>query len=255
MPNTADIFTSRSWLLKRATGRLKVTLLLLLTAGTPGAWATTLSVDALARIAPVHEALERVKSAQDKAGPARGTSAKLVRLGELDQAGRNVMQMTDLTTLPAEQRDQASAQVWHEIDAQDAADRAALVRLLPEHGWFTISAYGKPASDAAWSVVQHQTDDPAFMAAMLERMRPAALKGDVEPTNYALLIDRVAMLQHRPQLYGSQFICRDHHWVLYTLQDPESVEARRMALHLPETEAQVEARIATYAPCYFPKQN
>ncbi len=241
--------------MRRAVGLLEGMFLLLLTGETPSAWATTLSVDAQARIAPVHEALERVKSAQDKAGPARDTSAKLLRLGELDQAGRNVMQMTDLTMLPAEQRDQASAQVWHEIGAQDAADRAALVRLLPEHGWFTISAYGRPASDAAWSVVQHQTDDPAFMTAMLDRMRPAALKGDVDPTNYALLIDRVAMLQHRPQIYGSQFICKDHHWVLYTLQDPEGVEARRKALHLPETEAQAKARLATYAPCYFPKQN
>ena len=230
-----------------------VILILVFTGRYPGAWATTLSPDAQARIAPVHEALERVRLAHDKEGPARDTSAKLIRLGELDQAGRNVMQMIDLTTLPPEQRDLASTQIWREIDAQDAVDRAALVQMLPRYGWFTISSYGKSASEAAWSVVQHQTDDPAFMSTMLDRMRPAALKGDVDPSNYALLVDRVAMLQHRPQLYGSQFVCEDHHWALYELQNPEGVETRRMALHLPETEAQVKAKIATYAPCYFPK--
>ena len=240
-------------MVRRSVSLLQITLFLLLAGGAPASWARTLSADAQALIAPVHEAFERVRSTQDRAGPARDISAELVRLGELDQAGRTVMQMTDLATLPAEQRDQASAQVWREIGAQDTADRAALVRLLPEHGWFTISAYGKPASDAAWSVVQHQTNDPAFMEAMLDRMRPAALAGDVEPSSYTLLVDRVAMLEHRPQLYGSQFVCRDHRWVLYTLQNPEGVDSRRMALHLPETEAQVKARLATYAPCYFPK--
>ncbi len=38
--------------------------------------------------------------------------------------------------------------------------------------WFTIPRFGAAASHAAWSIVQHQTNDPAFMAAMLARRWP-----------------------------------------------------------------------------------
>ena len=194
-----------------------------------------------------------VEARQAKQGPPKSVADRLVRLGDIDQAGRNVMQMIDLTPLPASERDEASNAAWNEINAHDAADRAALEALLPSEGWFTISGYGKAASEAAWSVVQHQTNDPAFMAAMLKRMDRPARRHDVDPHDYALLSDRVAMLDHQAQTYGSQFTCVDHHWTLYELQDPQHVEQRRKALGLTETEVQVKARVATYAPCFFAK--
>ena len=212
--------------------------------------APVLSRQAQALIAPVHAAFVRVRTEQ--ASPPKNVSERLIRLGELDQAGRAIMQVTDLSSLPPAEWEPASSAVWNEINAQDAADRDALVSLLPQRGWFTISAYGKPASDAAWSVVQHQTDDPSFMAAMLRRMEGPAQHHDVDAYDYALLYDRVAMLAHRPQTYGSQFKCIDHHWTLYTLRNPAQVDERRERLGLVETEEQVKARIATYPPCFFP---
>jgi hypothetical protein len=220
-------------------------------AGWTGAGATELSPAAATLIAPVHAAFERVRMEQSKAGSPKDIRDRLVRLGQLDQAGRDVLQTIDLSGLSPEQRAAASAAAWAEIDAQDAADRAALDALLPRSGWFTISLYGAAASAAAWSVVQHQTDDSQFMAAMLDRMAPAARKHDVNPHDYALLVDRVAMLQGKDQVYGSQFVCVDHHWTLYKLADPANVELRRKSLGLTETESQVKARIATYAPCFF----
>ena len=64
--------------------------------------------------------------------------------------------------------------------------------------------------------------------------------------------DRVAMLEHRPQTYGTQFICTDHRWTLYQLMKPEDVDRRRAALGLSETEQQVRAQIASYPPCFVP---
>ena len=213
-----------------------------------------LSPAAAALIAPVHEAFARVKTQQAQQGPATDVRGKLVRLGELDQAGRDVMQVTDLSSLSPDERTAASTVVWQEIDAQDAADRAALNELLPKAGWFTVPLYGKAASKAAWSVVQHQTGDAPFMAAMLARMAGPAHRNEVDSSDYALLFDRVAMLQNKEQTYGSQFVCVDHHWTLYKLADPADVDARRRNLGLVETEEQVKAKIATYAPCFFVKK-
>ena len=218
----------------------------------PATASPALSPQAAMLIAPVHDALARVKARQDSQGSPRTVSERLVQLGELDQAGRDVMQMIDLSPLPPTQREAASASAWSEIDAQDAADRATLEALLPQRGWFTVSAYGQVASEAAWSVVQHQTNDPSFMAAMLTRMEGPARRHDVDPHDFALLYDRVAMLEHRPQTYGSQFVCTDHRWTLYELSDPGQVDQRRKTLGLTETEKQVTARVASYAPCFIP---
>lgn len=177
-----------------------------------------LSPQAAALIAPVHAALQRVAAKQAMAGPPVS----------------------------------ASNTAWREIDAQDASDRAQLVALLPRSGWFTRSRYGEAASNAAWSVVQHQVGDPAFMTAMLARMQGPARRHDVSPRDYALLFDRVAMLEHRPQTYGSQFVCVAQRWTLYSLAAPRQVEARRRSIGLVETEAQLEARVAAYPPCFIP---
>lgn len=230
----------------------------MLTLGPPGrasAADVSLSPDAALLVAPVHEALVRVRTMQAQAGPPRDAAERLIRLGALDQAGRDRMQMIDLSSLPDNQRQAASDAAWHEIDAQDAADRSALVALLPATGWFTRSRYGPAASDAAWNVVQHQTGDPAFMSAMLARMAGPARSRDVSPRDYALLSDRVAMLRHAPQTYGSQFVCTNHHWTLYALADPDRVEQRRRSLGLGDTEAQVRARIASYPPCFVPHRS
>ncbi|MGI4747981.1 MAG: DUF6624 domain-containing protein [Janthinobacterium lividum] len=212
-----------------------------------------LSPQAATLIAPVHDALARVKANQARQRLPQTVSERLLRLEELDQAGRDVMQMIDLSPLPPVQREAASTLAWNEINAQDAADRAGLEALLPQQGWFTISSYGQAASDAAWSVVQHQTNDPPFMAAMLTRMEGPARRRDVNPRDFALLYDRVAMVENRPQTYGSQFVCTDHRWKLYKLNDPNQVDQRRKALGLTETEEQVEAEIASYAACFIPK--
>ncbi len=160
------------------------------------------------------------------------------------------MQTIDLPSLPPDERLAASAAAWSEINAHDAEDRAALEALVPPTGWFTIPLYGKPASDAAWSIVQHQTGDVAFMAAMLARMEEPAHLHEVDPHDYALLVDRVAMLQDREQVYGSQFVCTDHLWTLCKLERPNEVDERRRALGLDQTEEQVAAQIATCPPCF-----
>lgn len=202
-------------------------------------------------ILPVHEGLQRVRDAQARRGPPKDVSERLIRLGELDQAGRELLHTIDLSRLPTEERLPASSAMWQEINAQDADNQAALVALMPQDGWFTSDRYGEQASRAAWSVVQHATDNIPLMQMALARMTPAVQAHLVAPDGYGMLYDRVAMLQDRPQTYGTQFKCVDHHWQLYSLLDPAHVEDRRRALGMIETAASEAARIATYPPCYF----
>jgi len=62
----------------------------------------TLSPDAKADVDKVHTAFQKVRDAQISEGPTPDVKTRLIRLGQLDQAGRNVIQMLDLSALPAD---------------------------------------------------------------------------------------------------------------------------------------------------------
>jgi hypothetical protein len=143
--------------------------------------------------------------------------------------------------------------MWEEIYEQDAADQSALLALMPPTGWFTSDRYGQEAAEAAWSVIQHAIKQPSLMKDALARMAPAASAGLVNPDDFGKLTDRIAMLESKPQTYGTQFVCVDHHWEVYSLIDPKHVDERRRALGMIETQEHVAAIVATYPPCFPPK--
>jgi hypothetical protein len=82
-------------------------------------------------------------------------------------------------------------------------------------------------------VVQHAIGEPAFVRRGLALLRDAVARGDAEPAQLAYLEDRVATFEGRPQRYGTQFDWDDA-GVLSPrpLEDPDGVDARRLALGL-----------------------
>jgi hypothetical protein len=106
---------------------------------------------------------------------------------------------------------------------------------LEEIGWFTISGYGEEADNNAFLIVQHATHDPEFMRAIHARFEELLPEGEIAPDNYALLTDRLAVMDGQPQPYGSQFECADGEQRLQTpLADPEPVvDERRAEVGLP----------------------
>jgi hypothetical protein len=217
--------------------------------------AVALSPQAQEAILPVHQALERVREEQTRAALPESVAEQLARLGQLDQAPRAVLPSLDLSKLPANDRDAASTAMWAEIDQQDAANQSALLVLMPATGWFTADRVGPEGAEAAWNVVQHAIKQPALMKDALARMAPAASAGLVDPDDFGRLTDRVAMLDGQPQTYGTQFVCVDHHWQVYTLIDPDHVDERRHALGMTETQEHDVATITRRPPCFPPKQS
>jgi hypothetical protein len=228
--------------------RIWTTLFSVLAATGP---AMALSPEAEQAIDSVRSALQHVRDDQSRRGSAGDENEQLIRLGELDQAGRSVMQVTDLSNLSPEEKTAVSRTVWAEIDAQDAVNEAELVSLIPPRGWFTADRYTPEAASAAWSVVQHAVTNLPLMERALAELGPAARAHSIPADEFGMLSDRVAMLKGRPQTYGSQFKCVDHRWSLYDLEDPAHVDDRRRDLGMTTTEEQVKERIAASPPCVF----
>jgi hypothetical protein len=215
------------------------------TADTP-----SLSPQAQALIAPIHEAYAKVEAEQAKRRQPANDSERLERMFDLDQAGRAVFVHIDFSTLPVDERLPAQGAAWAEINAHDKSDQKALKAMMPATGWFTQPAYSGKAVDAAFLIVQHAGRDEALMRDVLKRMEPLVKTGQVRGESYALLYDRVSLnFDHKPQRYGSQVECKAGHWQPQNLEDPDHVDERRKAMGMMWTEAEYLKSFADY-PCH-----
>lgn len=122
----------------------------------------------------------------------------------------------------------------HESDFFDIfyASRRENAKWLKERitasGWFNISGYGEAADDLAFIIAQHSDHDLAFQKQALELMQAADAVGDTNPSNVALLTDRVAVASNQPQTYGSQGMCTaTGTWTPNEIEDLESIDIRR----------------------------
>lgn len=116
----------------------------------------------------------------------------------------------------------------------DSANTRALKEIVRKHGWPTPAMVGVEGVDAAFLLLQHSSDLP-FMKSMLPRLRSAMTQGHLKPSRYALLFDRIALLEGKPQRYGTQFECAstgDGRVALKRTEMPSQLAERRHKIGL-----------------------
>jgi len=189
--------------------------------------ATPLSSQTQAVIAPVHDAIVRAQAELAALPPPKDDTERLLRMQKLDQAPRRVMQI-DYSKIPASEKAAAQAAIWAEIRPIDEANLKALLAMLPAEGWFTISRYGQAGSAAAFLIVQHS--DISQWSRFVPVLEKLAARGEVRGGDYALMYDRLALNEGRPQRYGSQMTCKAGKYVPDRLEDPDHLDERRIAI-------------------------
>ena len=80
-----------------------------------------------------------------------------------------------------------------------------LSKIIDQIGYPAIAKVGKAASEAAWLVIQHAIGQPGFMKKCVKLLEIAVSENKAHAKNLAYLTDRVALLEGKPQLYGTQF--------------------------------------------------
>jgi hypothetical protein len=118
--------------------------------------------------------------------------------------------------------------------------------------WPGRALVGDDGAEAAWLVAQRAIDDVGLQRRCLELLDGAVDLGDADPVHRAFLEDRVRMNDGRAQRYGSQFVAGDDaELVVWHLDDPVQVDARRARLGLPPLaahEAEMRRRWAEGRP-------
>lgn len=196
-------------------------------------------LDVATVVAPVVEAIAQERARQNGLPPATSVREQLERMGRLDQAGRMAIRHVDFRTLSVEDGRKVNAAIGDAIEPVDQANVEALLKILPEDGWFTISEFGAEASEAAFHIVQHS--DLTLRREMLPRLEPLAMSGEISGTDFAALFDRVAIGEGRPQRYGTQYRCEQGKQASYPIESVERAEELRRALNFEQTLAEAWA--------------
>ena len=120
-----------------------------------------------------------------------------------------------------------------EVIAQiDKSHNNRLKAIISFYGWPGIQLVGLEGSSAFWLLVQHQDGDLEFQKMCLELLKDAVANRDAKACDYAYLLDRVLKNQKLPQVYGTQWDEQDGKYTLYPVENPVSLDKRRLEVGL-----------------------
>jgi len=122
--------------------------------------------------------------------------------------------------------------LWKSIHNLDSIHQAAVTGIIDKHGWLGPTQIGDEASfNLSWMFLHF---DQKTKEKYLPLMKIAVKEGKAESTTLALLVDKIALLQGKKQIYGSQ-VRQDEktgEYYLAPLEDPENVDKRRKEVGL-----------------------
>ncbi len=128
--------------------------------------------------------------------------------------------------LPPEDAQTLIADFGPRIGEEDRQITQAALALLEENLFAELHARAPVATGLIADLVHHggTDEEKRHLLALIE---PLALAGRFDQQRYALMYDRQAEIEGRPQRYGSQDACVDGMRTLYTIEDEEHVDERR----------------------------
>jgi Family of unknown function (DUF6624) len=180
--------------------------------------------------------LDREAVLRYQAGLAAPRSAgeELKRMADIDQLWRTAISRAQRVAASSEQSDAEWALFQPIATADDHRNTNRLKEMLSQRpGWFDDARDGTRASENAWLIAQHADDDPTFQRLVLDRIAPLVPLRRIRGESYALLWDRVAVHENRPQRYGSQLECVNGvRQAMVGVEDTEHLDERRQSVGL-----------------------
>ncbi len=158
------------------------------------------------------------------------------------------MQHDDLELRAELARDGSLFQGYNErMAALHRQHNARLHAIFREHGWPGRTTVGEDGASAAWLLLQHAILDPELMRGAVPLVERAVEAGEAEPKHLAFLVDRIRVMEGRPQLYGTSHDWdRDGQMSPVPIEDPDGVDERRRRVGL-ETLAENTSRLRARA--------
>lgn len=197
-------------------------------------------------IAPLVLRIEQEQAKLDSLPPDADLKTRFASVYVLDQYPRQFMGEVLRSELSAEDMAKARGEASAIMAEQDAKNLQIVLEHLPPEGWYLRSRYGVEVATTAFLVVQHSNLET--WRRFVPVLEPLVAAGEVDGQSYALMYDRLALAEMRPQRYGSQLACRNGEWVVLNLEAPQAVDDRRREMGFTESHADYVAGFKSM-PC------
>ncbi|WP_312137280.1 DUF6624 domain-containing protein [Brevundimonas sp.] len=197
-------------------------------------------------VAPLVHRIEQEQSKLDSLPADADLKTRFASVYVLDQYPRQFMGEILRSELSAEDMAKARGEASAIMAEQDAKNLQIVLEHLPPEGWYLRSRYGVEVATTAFLVVQHSNLET--WRRFVPVLEPLVAAGEVDGQSYALMYDRLALAEMRPQRYGSQLACQDGEWVVLNLEAPEAVDNRRREMGFTESHADYVAGFKSM-PC------
>ena len=128
-----------------------------------------------------------------------------------------------------------------EMEAVHNSNAKELNQIMDTIGFPTSDKVGEEASNAAWLIVQHSIGQPDFMKKCAALMEKEIEDGQADQINFAYLVDRIAVFEGKPQLYGTQFDWDENGEMSpVQVEDYDTMNKRRKAIGLNTLDEQIK---------------
>ncbi|WP_166963904.1 DUF6624 domain-containing protein [Yeosuana marina] len=136
------------------------------------------------------------KEIQEKIKFNQYLADELKKMAEVDQIAAYI---------PQGKYKEMTSEQWNSFkDSVFTTHQKRLKQIFDEYGFVGFDLAGEEGSKNFWLIVQHSDHNPDFQKEILEKMIIEVEKGNAEPSNYGLLLDRVNLNTGKPQIYGTQ---------------------------------------------------
>lgn len=115
----------------------------------------------------------------------------------------------------------------------DALNLVMVEEIISKYGWLGPRQVGFRGMSALFLPIQHA--DLKTQEKYLPLIRQAAVDKKVIPSHFAMLADRIAIRNKRPQEYGTQINAADGKYDIMPLLNPDSVDVWRKSINMAQT--------------------
>jgi hypothetical protein len=128
----------------------------------------------------------------------------------------------------AEKKEESQDEAMAKVDAENLPQVEAIIG---RSGFPDAAQVGRNGVSALFFLVQH-TMKLSLMKQALAQAKPLYEKGDLPPVYFALLTDRIQLMQHNAQIYGTQFAVDRKGGFLFPIADFANVNQRRLQMRM-----------------------
>jgi hypothetical protein len=142
--------------------------------------------------------------------------------------------------------------LYGDMNRIDSSNQAWVIDKLQKYGWPEKSKIGENAARAVFLVIQHA--ELPDIETYYPQLKALADKDEARPDHAAMMLDRMLMYQGKKQVYGTQAsgqLRQDGSWVIWPVENPESINERRKKVGFTDT---VEETAASMDAVYNPNE-